>query len=389
VTVSRIEQLTAEELSPAVLATVGDMLDAGVVVVDSDLVVRGWNHWMVAASGLEADVVIGRPLADTFPGFTGTRSEALFRKALAGETVLLAHRLHEYLLDLPAPVGLAGYERMQQSARILPGRQPDGSAAAVAFIQDVTDRVAREDELRVAKDRAEAASQAKSDFLAATSHELRTPLTAVIGYADLLDAAVSGPLTPQQRDHVARIKFASWHLIGIIDEILTFSRAEAKREPLRPEVLDPADVARHAVDLVQPQAEAKGLSLELVLPDARVSLVTDAGKLRQILVNLLTNAVKFTSAGAVSLELELAAGCPVFRISDTGPGIDTANLGRIFEPFTQLDQSSTRTQGGTGLGLPLSRTLAQLLGGEIEVTSQVGSGSTFELRLPAQVVHEG
>ena len=374
-----------EDLPPAALGAVGDMLDTGVVVVDEGLIVRAWNHWMEVASGRDADVAIGRPLTELFPGSATGRAVALLQRAFAGESIVAAHRFHQYLLELPAPVGHSGQERMQQSARIVPIWLPSGRGAA-AFIQDVTERVTRETELRAAKELAEAASRAKSEFLAAISHELRTPLTAVIGYSDLLHSEVAGPLSQMQKDQISRVKLAAWHLIAIIDEILTFSRVEARREPLNPETFDPSDLAQDTAALLEPQARTKGLELHVSLAEQRVKIETDPGKLRQILLNLLGNAVKFTDHGSVSLVVAMENGCPVFRVSDTGPGISDNNVDRIFEPFTQLDQSATRTKGGTGLGLPLSRKLAELLGGELNVTSEYGNGTTFVLTLPQDVV---
>jgi signal transduction histidine kinase len=379
---SAVQQSGTHELRPDTLVALGDIIDAGVVVIDEALVIHGWNDWLKAASGLVPAQVLGRGLDDVFPDLRGSSAEALFRRALAGESVVASHRFHEYLLPLPAPVGFDQFERMQQSVRVVPARLHSGEPAAAAFIHDVTDRVAREDELRAARDEAEAASRAKSEFLAAVSHELRTPLTAVIGYADLLEYGIGGTLAEAQLDQVARIKLASWHLIGIIDEILTFSRAEAGREEVHRALVDIAEVARETMALVQPQATDKGLRLELELPPEVVTLVTDRGKLRQILLNLMGNAVKFTDTGMVSLTLSAANGAASFQVADTGPGIAPQDLERIFEPFTQLDQSPTRTQGGTGLGLPLSRTLANLLGGELTVSSERDSGTTFVLRLP-------
>jgi signal transduction histidine kinase len=369
--------------SPAdALVQAGDFLDAGVLAVDAALEVRGWNRWLEVATGWSAGAVLGRPLLDVFPALVGTRGEAAFRRALAGETVVFSHRFHEYLVPLPCDPAFPGYERMQQSARIAPlasGGRPDG---AVALIHDVTERVTLEAELRAALERAEGASLAKSEFMAAMSHELRTPLGAIIGYSDLLETEVVGPLSERQKEHMRRVKVGAWHLLGIIEEILTFSRLDAGREPMHEERVDPAQVAADAVAMVEPQAQQKGLVLRVELPDAPVEITTDRRKLRQILVNLLGNAVKFTDAGEVELRVWSEEGVLFLRVSDTGPGIPPEYLERIFEPFTQVDSSHTRVQGGTGLGLPVSRRLARLLGGELEVASTPGEGSRFTVSHP-------
>src|SRR5690606_40498209 len=141
--------------------------------------------------------------------------------------------------------------------------------------------------------------------------------------------------------------------------------------------------AREALALVEPQAQSKGLGLDATLPEEPIRALMDPGKLRQIFLNLLGNAVKFTDQGTVSLELAFEDACVLFRASDTGPGIPPNELGRIFEPFTQLDQEMTRTKGGTGLGLAVTHRLIELLGGEVRVQSEVGRGSTFTGRIPA------
>jgi PAS domain S-box-containing protein len=240
-----------------------------------------------------------------------------------------------------------------------------------------------EAELRDARDAAEAASRAKSRFLAVISHELRTPLTAIIGFADLLETGVLGPLENQQRESLGRITASSWGLVQIIDEILTFSTAEAGREQVRPQVLDVVDLAGGVASLFQPQAARQGMQLEFSTSTPRLSLLSDAGKVRQILINIVGNALKFTDQGRVSLEVRASAnGAVEVLVRDTGPGIPADQHDLIFEPFTQADQSSTREKGGTGLGLAVSRRLARLLGGDVTVESVPGQGSTFRLWLP-------
>jgi PAS domain S-box-containing protein len=248
---------------------------------------------------------------------------------------------------------------------------------------DIHEQKLAEAELRDARDAAEAASRAKSRFLAVISHELRTPLTAIIGFADLLETGVLGPLEKQQRESLGRITASSWGLVQIIDEILTFSTAEAGREQVRPQVLDVVDLAGGVASLFQLQAARQGLQLEFSTSSPCLSLLSDAGKVRQILINIIGNALKFTDQGKVSLEVRAAAnGAVEVLVRDTGPGIPADQHDLIFEPFTQADQSSTRVKGGTGLGLAVSRRLARLLGGDVTVESVPGQGSTFRLWLP-------
>jgi signal transduction histidine kinase len=350
-----------------------------------EIVIRDWNRWLAAASGDPAAQVVGCSVFDVFPELRGGPAEAALRRALDGSTTVWAHRFHRYFLPLPAPAGHVGADRMQQSARVLPLVRVDRVDGVVVLVQDVSERVAREEALRDALRRAELASEAKSDFLASMSHELRTPLSAIVGYMELLEGEMVGPVPPLQKTYLGRVKSAARHLISIIEEILTFSRVEAGKEEVRLELVDVAALTRATEELFEPLAREKGLALVASGCDAQVLVDTDETKLRQILINLVGNAMKFTESGRVALELSTTTHVVVFRIRDTGPGIPAADLDRIFDPFTQVDQSLRRTKGGTGLGLPVSRRLARLLDGDLTVESEPGRGSTFTLALPRNV----
>jgi PAS domain S-box-containing protein len=230
---------------------------------------------------------------------------------------------------------------------------------------------------------AQASNRAKSNFISVISHEFRTPLTAIVGYADLLVGEVAGPLTAKQTEQLGRINSSAWHLTHLVDEILTFSRVEAGRETVELEPVDLVDVAQRAAMLIEPVAAAKNLALRVDLPSGSILTRSDSGKVRQILINLLSNAVKFTDRGEIRLRLDAEVRRYVFDVSDTGIGIGTGDRERVFDSFWQVDQGTTRRIGGTGLGLTIARRLAQLLGGDIEVISEVGVGSTFRVWLPA------
>ncbi len=259
----------------------------------------------------------------------------------------------------------------------------------VEFVLDVTDRKeaeVRERETREAAEAAQAeaeeANRTKATFLATMSHELRTPLNAIIGYSDLLDAEIAGPLNAAQKEQLGRIDIGARHLLQIIEEILTFSRIEAGREEVQMQPVDLADLARESCRLLEPLAATKSLDLTCHTPGSLL-IETDPGKVRQILLNLLSNAVKFTEIGHVLLEVRSEGDEAVLRTIDTGIGIPLEQQERIFEPFSQIGQALSRQKGGTGLGLSVTQQLARLLGGEIEVESTPGEGSAFTVRLPA------
>jgi signal transduction histidine kinase len=238
------------------------------------------------------------------------------------------------------------------------------------------------DAARLAVEEAETANRAKSDFLNVMSHELRTPLNAVLGYAELMEAEVDGELSEKHRRYVERMKRSAVHLRDMVDEVLTFERMEGGRETVSYESMDLRQVVEEAVGFLEPDAAARGLTLRMDLPPEPLEVRSDPPKVRQILLNLLGNAVKFTDEGEVSVSLEAASNQAVVRVRDTGIGIDPKHLDRVFDPFWQVDASSTRTAGGTGLGLTITRRLVELLGGTIQVESRPGEGSTFTVRLP-------
>jgi signal transduction histidine kinase len=231
-------------------------------------------------------------------------------------------------------------------------------------------------------DQSRAASEAKSDFLAVMSHELRTPLTAIIGYAELLQLGVPDPVTPRQHEQAERIEVSARNLLQLIEEILTLVTLESGARRVHREEVDVNKLLRRAVAIIEPMAKAKNLPLSVSFAAGDPMLRSDADKLLQILLNLLSNAVKFTEAGGIQLNASTEGEMLVLEVRDTGIGLGGEHLQRIFEPFWQVERPITRRAGGTGLGLTISRRLADLLGAEIQVDSEQGKGSTFTVRLP-------
>jgi two-component system, chemotaxis family, CheB/CheR fusion protein len=265
--------------------------------------------------------------------------------------------------------------------RINPYRSLDGGNDGVVltfFDNSTQQRV--EEELREAKVIAESANLAKGTFLSTLSHEFRTPLNGMIGYADLLQ--LGGGLTESQTVKVERIKAGGWHLVSMIDEILSFAKLDGGHEQVEPEPLDALVLARDAGALIEPAAETKGLAFVLDMPDEPVPIITDGGKARQILINLCGNAVKYTLDGEVRLRVIPGAERVTFEVCDTGIGIAAEHHARIFDRFWQIDGASTRSAGGMGIGLAAAREYARLLRGDVEVESELGAGTVFRLWLP-------
>jgi PAS domain S-box-containing protein len=252
----------------------------------------------------------------------------------------------------------------------------------VALAEDLAGRVAHNVDATRLYRQAYEANQAKANFLAVISHELRTPLNAIMGYADLMRLGIPDPLPAAARVQVERIDAASRHLLGLIEGVLDFARLEAGRESLHAEDVALPALVREATALVEPLATARGLSVEWsVAPDVP-KLRSDPAKLRQILLNLAGNAVKYTDQGHVRIEVSHECDQVLLRVHDTGVGIAVRHLDRIFEPFWRAEELPKRRGNGPGLGLSVVRRLVTLLGGDVDVHSVVGKGSTFVVRLP-------
>jgi len=241
--------------------------------------------------------------------------------------------------------------------------------------------------LVAARDAANAASRAKSLFVANVSHEIRTPMTAILGYTDVL--AEEGLAEAERREALETLRRNGHHLLALINDMLDLSKIEAGGLEVRLSETSPISVAQHVAALLRERARAKGLSLELELaPDLPAAITTDPLRLQQILLNLVGNAIKFTEQGGVRIAVARhptpggTTGELAFEVIDTGIGIAPADRERVFAPFSQADPTESRRYGGTGLGLAISRGLAEQLGGTLELDSELGRGTTFRLRLP-------
>jgi signal transduction histidine kinase len=275
----------------------------------------------------------------------------------------------------------------------------------IVSLRDITDRKQAQERAqqlafeREARLEAEAASRAKSEFLAIMSHELRTPLNAVLGYSELMELGISGPVTEKMRDQIGRIRISAVHLLGLVNDILDLAKVEAGRLQVSSGPCSAEGTVAAAIALIQPQAAARGLELTVLPAPAPPPVFRgDDERVRQILVNLLSNAVKFTAPGGkISVEiarsktpdpdtrLPHSRSYVSFRVNDSGAGIPEEKLLSIFDPFVQVESGHARSREGSGLGLTISRRLARLMGGDLTVRSTVGEGSSFTLWLPADL----
>jgi len=308
---------------------------------------------------------------------------------------LLAGGAQDYLIkpfsvdELRARVG--NWATTKRAGDVL-RRELNSTKADISALADEVAERSRERETALAAANlalaeAQEANRVKADFLSVMSHELRTPLNAIMGYTDLLEVDREANLSETQRARLGRIKWNSDHLLRLVEEVLTYARAEAGRERVEIEPFDLGGLIRESTSLFAEQAARKGIVLDVEVPDHAVPIRSDPQKVRQIALNLVGNAVKFTDEGHVSVLLESRADGAVLHVLDTGPGIAAEHVEKVFEPFFQVDATKTRRVGGTGLGLAIVRQLAELLGGSVGLRSAPERGSHFTLVLPH--VHEG
>ena len=376
-------------LNDAALRWMNDLSTQGIFLTDARLIIQWWNQWLEARSGRAADEMIGRNLLEVYPDLIERGLDKYYKDALEGQVRLLSQRLHHYLLPMAPQGDETSFTAMQQSARIAPLVEEDRVIGTITVIDDVTERISREDQLmrllsreQAARREAEMANRAKDEFLATVSHELRTPLNAISGWVQILRKQdvdyefLTHGLEVVERNVRMQTK--------IIEDILDVSRIITGKLSLSVTQVNLAPVVEAAIDAVRLAADAKGIRLEWAL-DADAGLVSgDPVRLQQVVWNLLSNAIKFTPKdGIVNVRLARVRSQAEITVSDTGKGISVEFLPYVFDRFRQADSTSTRQQSGLGLGLAIVRHLVEMHGGTVSAASTgEGRGATFTLRFP-------
>jgi PAS domain S-box-containing protein len=341
-------------------------MEESLLVTDTDLQIRRVNPSTLRLLGYSEEELIGRPAGQVI----------LERESPARRSAV--ERTYRTKTGQSIPVLFSSAE-MRNGSGMLEGY--------VWLAQDMAELKRVQGELVRAKDAAEEANRAKSAFLANMSHELRTPLNAVIGYSEMLEEMAQDRGQQDLLPDLGKIRGAGKHLLGLINDVLDLSKIEAGKVELSIESLDVLPVIEDAVSTIRPLADKNGNRLEVVCAEPLGAMLADETRVRQVLFNLLSNACKFTENGRIRLEAKRtrrnAADWVEFRVTDTGIGMSAEQLDRLYRPFMQADPSTTRKYGGTGLGLAISREFCQMMGGSVGAESELGKGSAFTVRLPA------
>lgn len=352
----------------------------GYLVTDSYGTIREANRAAAQLLNIDQKYLIGKPLAS----FVLEEERKAFRSIL--NQLHTINRVQEWEVHLRG----RGDGVFDAALTVETVRHKQGGVSGLRWqLRDITTRKQAEEQLRQVQMQnlqLLEADRLKNQFMATISHELRTPMNAILGFSQLLLRQVRNHSDPQHVSMIERIVKNGQHLLTMIEEILDFSKLKANHLELHLDVLDLAELATGTVEELRCLAQQKAINLRIDLTQASIPIVNDPVRLRQVLVNLVSNAIKFTDAGSVKLKVwELPEGRVAIAVSDTGIGIHPTDQEHIFQEFWQVNQTSTRKTKGTGLGLAITNSLVHLMQGTISVESQPGKGATFRVELPRQV----
>ncbi len=372
------------ESSKVLLNSLDHLGGWGVFTTDVGLRITGWNRWLEQRSGKVATDVMGRHLFEIYPDLVIRSLDRYYRQALDGHACILSQRFHKFLLPLPPTVSATQLMHMQQTARLMPMLKDGAICGTLTLIEDVTERIVTEEELRKQADRLEEANRHKDEFLAMLAHELRNPLAPIRNGIRVLDLVPSDSFEARQTREMMERQVG--HMVRLVDDLLDVSRIAQGKVRLRQELCDMTTIVRDVVNDYRPLIEENKISISLSVPNVPCEVQGDRIRLSQILGNLLHNANKFTNAGGeirVSCEVDQPSKNVIVRVTDTGIGMSRETLSRVFDTFSQADVSLDRSKGGLGLGLSLARGLTSLHGGSLVASSDgLAKGSTFTLQLP-------
>jgi PAS domain S-box-containing protein len=362
-----------------------DQLDAvgdwGLLVTDANFVITGWNRWLERHAGLPADAVRGRALFDVFPELLIRKLDRYYHQVLGGQVVILSQRFHKYVLPLAPPSTGSRFDRMQQACRVVPLVNDGAVNGTVTVIEDVTERVAYETELRERVEALREADRRKDEFLATLAHELRNPLAPIRNALQIMQLTADATTHGKARDLIDR---QIGHMVRLVDDLMEVSRITRGKVSLHALRIDLRTVVNTALETSRPLIEAARHELSVSLPSKPLYVDGDLTRLAQVVSNLLNNAAKYTlSGGQIGITVNKSGGQAVLRVEDNGLGISSEMLPRIFELFTQVDHSLERSQGGLGIGLALVKKLIEMHHGSVDGHSEgLGKGAAFTVRLP-------
>ncbi|SFH48047.1 PAS domain S-box-containing protein [Tindallia magadiensis] len=377
-----------------------DKVNIGIILLDEELSIKFWNGWLEAYSGIQKESVLEKNIMTVLPVLKNTYYQSMLKNTLTNhQNMFFSGAFHPVFIEPSPSKGI-----VKQNLQIEPIIE-NNAVWIMLQIEDITNQYRRvqtlnekikfiketQEALKISEEKArkhakeaKKANEAKSQFLAHMSHEIRTPLNGVVGFLELLK---STPLTNKQNEYLDNAQISAMSLLTIVNDILDFSKIEANKMTLDLVPSNLAVICKESIEMFRYQAEKKGLQLALEFdPNAVRNVLVDPVRLKQILINLVGNAVKFTADGSVVLKvsytsIEQKKGCYLFEVIDTGIGISENQSQRIFDVFTQADHSTTREYGGTGLGLVISNHLAHLMSSKIKLNSKLGEGSCFYFEL--------